>query len=264
MELIKRKILLENSVDRTNDSPTWGVMTATSFFVKVSIMQNTDDMGLFTDLDYISFVGFPSIMTVLTETDNVTLRLPIQTESSFYSYGNLHITGFTDSKIEDVRSYDEDNRYKVGFDMESETYIDYSGGTVSGVSRVYSAGEPTTYVFDTKDDANMGTSSQKTGLLYKDYSGETRNVLLDGVRSTVPVTSFDYLGEGINETNVSLSALTKEEYLFGIVSPPEVEHDVFIDRGITAIMERHLILSEVKNLGQLSRYGNGYYKITRQ
>jgi hypothetical protein len=63
---------------------------------------------------------------------------------------------------------------------------------------------------------------------------------------------------------VSLSALTKEEYLFGIISPPEVQSDVFIDRGITTVMDKHLRMSEIKNLGQLSRYGNGFYNLTKQ
>ena len=72
-----------------------------------------------------------------------------------------------------------------------------------------------------------------------------------------------YIGQGLNETNVSLSALAKEEYLFGIISPPEVKSDVFIDRSVMSIMDMHLRLSEIKNLGELTRYGNGYYNITR-
>jgi F0F1-type ATP synthase membrane subunit a len=52
--------------------------------------------------------------------------------------------------------------------------------------------------------------------------------------------------------------------LFGIISRPEVESDVFIDRGTISVMDYHLKLSEIKNLGQLTRYGNGFYKINKQ
>jgi hypothetical protein len=37
-----------------------------------------------------------------------------------------------------------------------------------------------------------------------------------------------------------------------------VENQVFIDRGVVSIMD--LRLSEIKDLGQLSRYGNGFIK----
>lgn len=264
MEIIKRKILLESSTDRTFNSPTWGVMTADTFYINVFITQNIDDMGLFTDMDYIPYSGGTPIMTGLTATDEVTLRTIGSIESDYYSYGNLPITGYTDSKIEDVRSYSAGTPFIVGFDMASESYTDYTGGTFVGVSRVVSVGEPSVYVFDAEVDPNIGTNNQKNGLQYADYTGTSRNVVLDGVNTTIPLTTFRYVGEGLNETNVSLSALTKEEYLFGVISPPEVKSDVFIERGITTIMEMHLRLSEIKDLGELSRYGNGFYKLTRQ
>ena len=65
-------------------------------------------------------------------------------------------------------------------------------------------------------------------------------------------------------SNSSLSAITKEEYLFGIIFPPEVKSEVFIERGITSVMDKHLRLSEIKNLNELSRYGNGFYKLNKQ
>ena len=81
--------------------------------------------------------------------------------------------------------------------------------------------------------------------------------------ATIPYSDFDFVGQGWNETNTSLSALTKQEYLFGIISPPEVQSDVYIDRGITTVMDRHLKMSEITNLAQLTRYGNGYYKMNK-
>lgn len=294
MEVIKRKILLENSVDRTPNSPTWGVMTATTFYIKINLTQNIDDMGLFTDIEYIpqsqvassqpdytlledklsaSGITFPfmtgatqPIITGITGTNKFILRMPNNNESDYYDYGNLIVSGLTDSKIEDVKSYNRLNQYRIGFDTHTETYNNYKtpNEVVLGVDRIYSMGEPRIYVFDTPNDGNLGTSNQVYGIRYLEYTGETRNVVIDNITSTINLTSFYYKGEGWNETNTSLSAITQEEYLFGITTRPEVESDVFIDRGQTSVMDMHLRLSEIKDLGELSRYGNGFYKLNKQ
>ena len=292
MEHIKRKIFLEDSVDRTANSPTWGVMTATSFYMKVMVSQTIDDMGMFSDTPYIelgnpigtppnynalttklSLSGYsfpfmynivPQPLTGITGTTKIVLRLPSNVKSSYYNYGNNTITGSTDSKIDDLKSYNLAIPYKIGFNMATETYTDYNNIVVSGVSRVSSNGEPKTYVLDAPNDINLGTVNQIYGLQYQDYTGQTRQVTINGVTNTIPLTNFRFIGQGINETNVSLSAITKEEYLFGIISRPTVESDVYIDRGTNSIMDMHLRLSEIKDLGELSRYGNGYYNLNKQ
>jgi hypothetical protein len=264
MELIKRKILLENNIDRTNGSPNWGTLTATTFYINVFITQNVDDMGLFTDIDYIpSSTATTYPISAITSTDLVTLRLQDTDETNYYNYINKVITGKTDTKIEDLMSYDMLDRYKVGFNIDTEGYLDYVNQLINGVSRITSLGEPNIYVFDANNDPLIGTINQTTGILYEDYSAQTNTFLLNGSFVSQPLTTFRYIGQGLNETNVSLSALTKEEYLFGIISPPEVKSDVFIDRSVMSIMDAHLRLSEIKNLGELTRYGNGYYNITR-
>lgn len=291
MEVIKRKILLESSTDRSFDSPTWGVMTATTFYLDIILTQNIDDMGLFTDMSFISAstasisqpdytllydkliqsgITFPfmlsispSPMTGITGFNRFELRLPENSESDYYNIGNSTITGSTDSKIEDLKSYNTLNPYQVGFDMEKNVYYDYNNTTITGHSRVLTLLDPKTYVFDTIIDGNEGTTNQVYGIGYKDYSGKSRSVIVNGKNTIVPLSNFNYKGQGWNETDVSLSAITKEEYLFGIISPPEIQSDVFIDRGITTVMDKHLRMSEIKNIGQLSRYGNGFYNLTK-
>jgi hypothetical protein len=249
-------------------------------------------MGLFTDIEYFSAdttnpstvdysilinklsssgITFPFMTSqtpyisgVVDENEKNILRLPQNNVSDYYNFIGLKVTGATDSKIEDVKSYDANERYKVGFNMDVETYTNYDNIELIGVSRVITNDEPSIYVFDTLDNNSIGTENQVFGLLYTDYSGTNRTIVIDGVQQTIPLTTFSFIGEGQNETNTSLSALTKEEYLFGIISPPEVKNDVFIERGITSVLEPHLKLSEIKNLGQLSRYGNGYYNLTKQ
>ena len=105
--------------------------------------------------------------------------------------------------------------------------------------------------------------TQTTGIQYKDYSASTINAILLPEGIDLPTTTFRFISEGWNQTNTSLSAITKEEFLLGIISRPEVENDVFIDRGVVPVLDYHLRLSEIKNLGQLQQYGNGYYNIDR-
>jgi len=292
MEVLKRKILIEDSVDRSYNSPTWGELTATTFYLKINLTQNMDDMGLFTDIEYIpkddnassqpdytllsdklafSGISFPfmngatnPIMPIISGTSQVTLRPPTSYVSDYYRFGNLPITGYTDSKIEDVKSYDENDQFRIGFNTHTETYLNYNDLSIDGVDRIKTMGEPKIYVFDTVDDSSLGTENQVYGLQYLEYTGISRSVVIDNIRTIIPTTKFRFIGEGFNETNTSLSALTKEEYLFGIISKPEVQSDVFIDRGQVTVMDMHLRLSEIKNLGELERYGNGYYKLNKQ
>ena len=245
MELIKKRILLEDLTDRNYNSPTYGAITATSVYINVMFVQNIDDMGMFTDSDYIPN---PNINP---NPIDFNIRLTGKSESNYYNVTNKRVTGSTQSNLEDVRAYSSNTPYRVDFDVNSEVYMDYTGNTINGVNRVTSLLNPITYVFDAdKNDINIGTLSQKDGLLYQDFDNGT--------------TTVSYIGQGLNKTNLSLSALTKEEYLFGIISTPEVENDVFIDRGITTIFEKHLKLSEITNLGELTRYGSGYFNLTKQ
>lgn len=290
MEVIKRKILLEDSIDRSNDSNKWGTITASTFYLNILLTENVDDMGLFIDSDFIpkdktngavdysvlvsklNTLGYtfpfmagasPQPLTNVGGTDKVTLRLPDSVESDYYVFGNLPITGNTDSKIEDVKSYKANNQFRINFNTSTETYVNYNNLTIMGVDRIKSMGEPKIYVFDTENDVNLGTNNQTTGIQYRDYSGTTK-LNVNGSIKYVPLSTFRFIGEGWNETNVSLSALTKEEYLFGIISPPEVQSDVFIDRGATSVLDMHLRLSEIGNISELTRYGNGFYKLNKQ
>lgn len=288
MEIIKRTILLEDSIDRTYNSKTWGMLTATTFYINIFITQDIDNMGLFVDtsfieksttpVDYTPLIeklneeGFifpfmlgavPQTITSFNNTERSTLRLPDKKLEDYFAYGNKQITGFTDSKLEDVKSYSSENPYRIGFDVKTEAYINYKGLSIMGVDRIKIMGDPRIYVFDTPADDKLGTDKQVSGIQYLDFS-DTRTVTINNVDKEIPVTEFKYIGEGWNQTNTSLSALVQQEYLFGVVSNPEVESDVFIDRGSISVMELHLRLSEINNIAELTRYGNGFYNINKQ
>lgn len=293
MELLIKKILLEDSTDRNNGSTTWGVMTADTFYINIMLTQSMDNMGIFGDVEFSAKtktssapnytilkdklkalnINFPFMTGAIATTnpysltDREILRIPGNTVSSYYNYPainslNFKITGYTDSKIEDLRSYKISNPFQVGFDMEKTDYYNYVSTLIHGVSRIYSMAEPRIYVFDTPANSTLGQPSQINGLQYIEYTGKTRPLSTNN--GTIPITQFSYVCEGINMTNSSLSALTKEEYLFGVIFPPEVKSDVFIDRGMISVTDKHLRLSEVKDLNELGRYGNGLYTLNKQ
>ena len=290
MEKIYRKIVLEDSTDRNYNSITWGKMTASTFYIKILLTQSIDDMGIFADVEYtpktktslpakydvltqkLNNLGYkfpfmtgatPSMITGVTGTTKAVLRLTGKSESDYYNYLDLPITGYTDSKLEDLRSYALSNPFRVDFDVEKEDYENYKGESISGVSRIKSMDEPRNYVFDTEVDYLLGTNNQKYGLRYLDYTGKTRTVISNNALTTIPLTEVRYIGEGWNKTNITLSASTKEEFLFGIISLPVIKSDVFIDRGISSVLDKHLRLSEINDLGHLSRYGNGFYTLNK-
>ena len=181
------------------------------------------------------------------------IRVTGTTRDNYYDYQSILIQGSAEPRIDELKAYDKNEPYKIGFEINSETYINYTGQTINGVSKIISI-EPQVYVFDadkfdpkigSTDNLEIGEIGQKNGLL---FNGNT----------------VSYIGEGWNETNISLSAITKEEYLFGIIYKPEIQNDVFIDRGISVVLEKHLKLSEITNLNELSRYGIGYYNLIKQ
>ena len=249
MEVIKKIISLEHARAR-GEGELYGTLTATSFYFKVQLTQNIDDLGLFTDYSFIPSFILDREITM----EEKTLRLQ-GTESSHWFKKNGEISGYTDSKREGIRSYNPINPYIIGFDIEREDYINFSGETINGVSRVTNlSGDMITYVYDANNDVNIGTPQQNTGILYREDMSNLND----------DATYMKYNSEGWNETNSQLSAIIKEEYLIGITSPPEIKNDVFIDRGIVTVMESHLRMSEIESLDHLIRYGNGFFNIVRQ
>jgi len=296
MEVLKRTISFEPSTVRySGGTYPYGTMTADTFFINIMLTQNVDDMGLFTDIDFIpesqlstdqpdytiltnkltaSGITFPFMYGTqpLTPTgivDNTNIRLVGDDLSDYWNYGNNKITGATDSKKTDVKSYSNTQPYQTGFDVDTTIYTNYIGATIDGRTRITDQSLPSysaiTYVFDANNDVNIGTTNQSSGIRYTDYSGQSRTVVDEiGNIFSIPLTTMEYTSEGWNETNTSLSAVIKEEYLFGVTQVPEVQSDVFIDRGATTVLEKHLRLSEIESLEHFERYTNGFYKLVKQ
>ena len=87
------------------------------------------------------------------------------------------------------------------------------------------------------------------------------------------VTYYDYPdgttlymenSSGLTANDLSVSAITKQEVLLDMVSSPEIQSEVFIERGKNSAFEGLERLGEVDNLGDLTRYGYGFYKINNE
>lgn len=292
MEVIKRKISYEPATVRyTGGTAPYGTMTADTFYIKIMLTQNADDMGILTDIEFeeqdvnasapdysiltnklsLSGFSFPFMTggqpaTPSESPVNTTgIRVTGKELDDYWVYASK-ITGYTDTKINDVKSYNKITPYITGFDVDKTTYTNYVGATIDGRTRItQQTSGSTTYVFDANNDANIGTPNQSSGILYNDSKIGARVVVDEfGGEFEIPYTKMEYTGEGWNQTNTSLSAVTKEEYLFGITQRPEVFSDVFIDRGDTTVFEKHLRLSEVESLEHLERYNNGFYRLVKQ
>jgi hypothetical protein len=266
-------IVLENPV--TIDF-NWGKINVENFDVNIFLTQNIDDLGIFRDVDYVDEVPdytilqnyYEDVLTGLTWTtplphdsvftgsytfnQKLLYRLRGQEVSDYFFSGNL-ITGLTNSILNIAKSYSRTSPYQVGLNLNSDP-TQYFTGVLS-----LTTGN-TTYVIDA-----LVSDIFNTGIKYDDTIIK-RTVYDDTFKidKIINLTTFSFSGQGWNETNISLSALTKEELDLGIVFPHEINNDVFIDRGINSVLENQIKLSEVKNLGQLERYGNGFFNVKNQ
>jgi hypothetical protein len=263
METIKRKIVLDEHISR--DEKNWGELKTDAFYVNIFISSDIDDMGLYSDSEFIEYYENLAEPLINITGYSPNTRFIGKNNSDYFEYGN-QISAHTEDNLSDVMSYNRNLRFKVNLNIVNENIINYLGETVNSVNRVIENNEDfTSYVIDgVPSEEFFGTTGQTNGLFYNTYKNITRETTdSNGQSFTLPLTELYYKGQGINQTNSSLSAITKEEYLFGITEKPTVFSDLLVDRGINTINQRLLQLGEIKNMEELENYGNGFYNIVR-
>jgi hypothetical protein len=293
METFKYKILLENYISREPNSG-YGKFTADTLNINVMLTQDIKDVGRFLDYPFIpydenyptpsyqpipqklndygggnfNFINVPGANFYPTGKVYDDVRYKYRTDVDYYT-NNIIVTGLTEDRLENFTSYGYtgSSKYIPGFDVESGFYYNYLNGPVDGITRIISLNDfnPIIYTEDADlNDPNLGTILQGDGILFKTYSGLTRPVSSTLYGPTlIDVTKMYFHGQGVNQTNSSLSALTIEEYLLHITEQPKVESELFIDRGATDVLQSHLQMGEITSLGELVTYGNGFYNILR-
>jgi len=137
------------------------------------------------------------------------------------------ITGYTNSKITELKLYGQ-TKYdtSVVVKRKNENY-----GRVTEITDSYTA--------YTIQDVN-----------YIDYPNGK--------------TTFVMESSGLTSNMITAEPITKEEVLFGVVSSPEIQSQIFIDRGKNSAFEGIQRLGEVDNMGDLVSYGYGFFKIKEQ
>lgn len=67
---------------------------------------------------------------------------------------------------------------------------------------------------------------------------------------------------GYDKTNGNMmSPLGRLEYMLGMTQPQTVEGDIYVDRGVNALLEKRMKLCDTMSVDALERYGNNWFNI---
>ena len=69
---------------------------------------------------------------------------------------------------------------------------------------------------------------------------------------------------GFTKEEIIFEVLSRNEHFLGFVDEPKIYSDIFVERGKQGVMEMNLRLGEIENMGELSVYGNGFFKVKKQ
>ena len=147
-----------------------------------------------------------------------------QQVSSYYTPVPFLVSGYTVSGLNQLRRYGPQS-YTVGY---IQTLGNGSIGYVTELNSSYTA-----YTID--------------NILYYDLSNGKTLFLLNS--------------SGFTSNDIVVSGLTKNEYLLDFVMDPEIQTDILLERGRYSALESLLRLGEVDNIGDMERYGYGFFRI---
>ncbi len=77
-------------------------------------------------------------------------------------------------------------------------------------------------------------------------------------------TIFFEQSSGFTYQNLTAVPITKEEVLINVIDQPQIQTDVFVERGKNSAYERVQRLGEVDNLGDMLNYGYGFFNIQKK
>jgi hypothetical protein len=98
------------------------------------------------------------------------------------------------------------------------------------------------------------TSSSQTQINYTIYDIDYID-FFDGTSVRVAYSS------GVTPNNITQSAITKNEVLMNMVEQPQIQSNVFIERGKSSGLESLRRIGEVDSIRDLERYGYKYFNI---
>jgi len=157
--------------------------------------------------------------------------------NDFFSYNYTTIpfliTGYTESTINDLAQYGPKGnlyggKFKVGVQVTGTTG---SVGTVWG-----------------PDPNGLYTAYTINQIDYFDYED---------------FTLFMVYSSGFTQNDLIMTGLTKNEALINVIDQPEVQTNVFIERGKNSALEYIERMGEVDNVGDLEKYGYGFFNVKK-
>lgn len=169
-----------------------------------------------------NWVGTPVSYNYIFSGDAVNEVSP-QVSSNYISVP-FTISGFSKSRITELAQYGP-NKYQVGVPV-------ISNGQIWGA------------IFVT---ASTYTGYTIQGVDYYDYSDGT--------------TLFFEQSSGLTQNNLTAVPITKDESLLEVMDQPQIQTNVFVERGKNSAYERVQRLGEVDNLGDLINYGYGFFNV---
>jgi len=152
--------------------------------------------------------------------------------SSNYTTTPFLVTGYTKSNVNELEQYGPKGslyagKFKVGVQVT---------GTSGCIGTFYGPSSDNSYTSYTINDIS-----------YRDYSGGT--------------TIFSVMSYGYTSDMLVCSAITKDELLLNIIDLPEIQSDVFVERGKNSALESLQRLGEVDNVGDLMKYGYKFFNV---
>jgi len=168
------------------------------------------------------------------------------------------ITGTTQHRLDLVKSYDPNNPYIIGVNGVFTISQDING-LITSVGYTIDNINYTTWL---TDDIKISGVTQPPNLNDNDTVRSyipiesTRTV---NSRRTIYPTVFSYTTQPIIEDEYFIF---KEDVKMGVVFPPKVQDEIFIERQRLSVFEKHSRLSDIQTLDDLIEYRNGFYNVT--
>jgi hypothetical protein len=169
----------------------------------------------------------------------------LQTSGNFTNVPFL-VTGYTNSTINDLEVYGSkfnpslyDGRFKMGIQITADTN---TIGTFWGPSDNPSYVGPLGVV-----NGGVYTAYTINDIDYYDF--------FDGT------TIFVVESSGVTSDMIVCSGITKNELLLNVIDEPVTQSDIFIERGKQSGLEALMRIGEVDNVGDLEKYGYGFFKV---
>jgi hypothetical protein len=174
-----------------------------------------------------NWVGTPISYNYIFSGDAVN-EISAQTSNNYVTVP-FTVSGLTKSRINELKPYGNLTiQERIGLPIINYNQI---WGTITNVTPLFTA-----YTI--------------TGVQYYDYNDGT--------------TIYFEQSSGLTESSITAVPITKEEVLLKSIGQPQIQTNVFVERGKNSAYERIQRIGEVDNLGDMINYGYGFFNVVNR